>query len=211
MTMKTRLAIALSSFSFAFAVPLCADEPIIPPSISKVWPAGMERGTTATFTLDGRNLAEAKDVIFDAPGISGKVTDITDVPEKITGPRAGVDLGAQVPLGKKETAKLEVTVAGDVAPGIHEFRIQTPLGTSNTVVLDVGSLPEIQESPTSGMAGSAEPQEIKLPATLVGTVATPGDTDRYQFMGKAGEELVFQVVASEVGSDLESLLFIQDA
>ena len=211
MTIKTRSVIALSSLVVAFSVPLRAEEPIIPPSISKVWPAGMERGTTATFTLDGRNLADAKDVIFDVLGISGKVTDITDVPEKISGPRAGVDLGAQVPLGKKQTAKLEVTVAKDVAPGIHQFRIQTPLGTSNTAVLAVGSLPEIDESPKSGMAGSAEPQEIDLPATLVGTVATPGDTDRYQFTGKAGEEIVFQVVASELGSDLESLLFLQDA
>ncbi|HXJ92420.1 MAG TPA: PPC domain-containing protein [Terriglobia bacterium] len=211
MTTKIRLLIALSSLALVFSVPLRAEEPIIPPTIDKVWPAGMERGTTVTFTLDGRNLADAKDVIFDAPGISGKVTDITDVPEKISGPRAGVDLGAQVPLGKKQTAKLEVTVAKDVEPGIHEFRIQTPLGTSNTAVLAIGSLPEIAESPKAEMSSSAEAQEVELPATLVGTVATPGDTDRYQFSGKAGEELVFQVVASELGSDLESLLFLQDA
>src|SRR5215469_10951479 len=211
MIVKTRLAILLSTLALGFAVPLRADEPIIPPSLSKVWPAGMERGTTATFTLDGRNLTGARDVIFDAAGISGKVTDITDVPEKISGPRAGVDLGAQVPLGKKQTAKLEVTVAKDVEPGVHQFRVQTPLGTTDTAVLAIGSLPEIAESPKSGMSSSAEPQEVTLPATLVGTVATPGDTDSYQFSGKAGEELVFQVVASELGSDLESLLFLQDA
>jgi hypothetical protein len=211
MTMKTRLAIALSALVVAFSALLCADEPIIPPSISKVWPAGMERGTTAMFTLDGRNLTGTRDVIFDAAGISGEVTDITDVPEKISGPRAGVDLGAQVPLGKKQTARLEVTVAKDVEPGIHQFRVQTPLGTSNTAVLAVGSLPEINESPKPALAGSAEAQEVTLPATLVGTVAIPGDTDGYEFTGKAGEELVFQVVASSLGSDLESLLFLQDA
>ena len=211
MTRIICLIVAVLPVAAALAVPLGADEPIIPPSISKVWPAGMERGTTATFTLDGRNLSGARAVIFDAPGISGKVTDITDVPEKITGPRAGVDLGAQVPLGKKQTATLNVTAAKDVEPGIHQFRIQTPLGTSNTAVLDIGSLPETAESPESAKSSTAEPQEVELPTTLVGTVATPGDTDRYQFTGKAGEELVFRVVASELGSELESLLFLQDA
>src|SRR5215469_4942037 len=135
MKTKIRLAILLSTLALGFAVPLRADEPIIPPSISKVWPAGMERGTTATFTLDGRNLSDARDVIFDTPGFTAKLTQIAEVPEKITGPRAGVDTAAQVPLGKKQTAVLEVAVAKDAAPGIHLFRIQSPLGTSNMVVL----------------------------------------------------------------------------
>ena len=123
-----------------------ANEPIIPPTISKIWPVGIERGTTAQFTIEGRNLAGARAVIFDAPGFTARVTAVAEVPEKITGPRAGVDLGAQVPLGKKETAQLEITVAKDVAPGVHKFRIQTSLGTSDTAVLDVGSLPEVHES-----------------------------------------------------------------
>jgi hypothetical protein len=196
---------------FAKASP--ADEPIIPPTISKVWPAGMERGTTATFTLDGRNLAGAKAVIFDAPGITARVTGVTDVPEKITGPRAGVDLGAQVPLGTKQTAKLEVTVAKDVPPGIHRFRIQTALGTSDMAVLDVGSLPEIAESskPEGAQAMSSSPQPVTLPATIVGTIQAPGDTDSYQFEGRAGEELVAQVVASELGSQLVSELVLRDS
>lgn len=193
--------------------PLRADEPIIPPTISKVWPAGMERGTTATFTLDGRNLAGASDVIFDAPGITAHVTGVTDLPEKITGPRAGVDLGAQVPLGKKQAAKLEVTVGKEVAPGIHWFRVQTPLGTSNMAVLDVGSLPEIAENPKPAAYGAASngEQQVTLPATIVGTIQMPGDTDRYQFEGHAGEEFVAQVVASELGSQLVSQLVLKDS
>src|SRR6266567_8476778 len=176
------------------------EEPIIPPTLSKIWPAGMERGTTAIFTLDGRNLSGATNVLFDAPGITGKVAQITDVLEKITGPRAGVDLGAQVPLGKKQTAKLEVTAAKDVEPGLHKFRIQTPLGTSNMAVLAVGSLPEVNKSADA----SAQPEMVKLPATLIGAIEAPGATDSYQFEGKAGEEMVFHVMASELGSQLKS-------
>ncbi|HEV3276628.1 MAG TPA: hypothetical protein VG860_07400 [Terriglobia bacterium] len=193
-----------------FAHWLGASEPIIPPTISKVWPAGMERGTTATFTVDGRNLADAKAVLFDSPGITARVTEITDVPEKITGPRAGVDLGAQVPLGKKQTARIEVTVGKNVAPGIHKFRIETPLGTSDMAVFDVGSLPEIAETPRPE-AGESPAQAVTLPATIVGAIQTSGDTDKYQFDGRAGEEFVSVVVASELGSPLQSLLILQDS
>jgi hypothetical protein len=206
---------AVGALSFVLlAFPLRADEPIIPPTISKVWPAGMERGTTATFTIDGRNLTDAKAVIFDAPGFTARLTDVTDVPEKISGPRAGVDLGAQVPLGKKQTAKLEVTAAKDVPPGIHWFRVQTPLGTSGMAVIDVGSLPEVAENPKpeGAEAMTAAPaQTVTLPATIVGTIQTPGDKDSYEFDGKAGEDFVAEVVASELGSQLQSLLVLRDA
>ena len=143
MKLKIRLrALVLTLGTFA-GVAAVGGRPDYPAEISKVWPAGMERGHTATFTIDGRSLSGAKDVIFDSPGITAKISEITVVPEKIAGPRAGVDTAAQVPQGKKETAKLEVTVAKDVEPGIHRFRIQTPLGTSNMAAMAIGSLPEI--------------------------------------------------------------------
>jgi hypothetical protein len=211
--MKVKIFVTGLVFTLAawLAVPLRAEEPIIPPTIAKVWPPGMQRGRTATFTIDGRSLAGAKEVVFDSPGITAKVSAITEVPEKITGPRAGVDLTAQVARGKKETAKLEVTVAKDVEPGIHKFRIQTPLGTSNMAVIAIDSLPEINahEKPSAGSA--TEPQRVELPATLVGTIRAPGDADNYSFEGTAGEEVVFQVVASRIDSKLQSLLVLRDS
>jgi hypothetical protein len=200
-----RLHIVATGLLLALAVG--ADEPIIPPTIAKVWPAGMQRGRTVTFTIDGRSLEGAKNLIFDAAGITAKISGITEVSEKITGPRAGVDLVAQVARGKKATARLEVTVAKGVEPGMHRFRIQTPLGTSNMAVIAIGSLPEIQTHKASG----TEAQRVELPATLVGTIDTPGERHNYSFEGKAGEEVVFQVVGSELGSKLQSLLVLRDS
>jgi hypothetical protein len=211
--MRTRALFFAMSFTLGMfsVLSVSAEEPIIPPRITKISPAGMELGSTAIFTVEGRNLSDAKAVIFDVPGVSGKLTEITDLPEKITGPRAGEDLGAQVPLGKKQTAKLEVTVAKDASPGIHRFRVQTPLGTTNMVVFAIGSLPEIAASESMTPGPAAQPQQVKLPATFVGTIAMPGDIDRYQFDGKAGEEIVFQVEASRLGSLLQSKLVLSDA
>jgi len=211
--MKNTLLIFTPSFALglAFVLPAYADGPIIPPTVATISPAGMERGTTATFTIEGRNLSDATEVIFDATGMSGKVTEITDVPEKITGPRAGEDLEAQVPLGKKQTAKLEVTVAKDASPGIHKFRIRTPLGTTNMTAFAVGALPEIKAQEKTAMDPSAAPETVDLPATLIGKIAAPGDRDAYQFEGKAGEEVVFEVQASKLGSKLTSMLVLSDS
>jgi hypothetical protein len=171
----------------------------------------MERGSTAAFTLEGRNLEGATEVIFDATGMSAKVTGIKDIPEQITGPRAGQDLEAQVPRGKKQTAELSISVAKDASPGIHRFRVKTPLGTTNTVTFAIGTLPEVKQREKANIDSAASLPLVELPATLIGTITAPGDKDSYQFEGKAGEEVVFQAQASQLGSKLKSLLTLSDS
>ena len=197
--MKIKILLCVS----LFALPLCAEEPIIPPSLAKIWPVGMERGTTATFTLDGRNLTGAKAVIFDAPGITAKISQITDLPEEEATRKFST--AAAVPQAKKQSALLEITVAKDVPPDVYRFRVQTPLGTTNMVPLAIGSLPEVKKSEKSGNTA------LMLPATMVGTIEAPGDKDRYEFDGKTGEDVVFEVVGSRLGSRLESLLVLSDS
>ncbi len=185
---------------------LLADEPIIPPALSRISPAGMERGTTANFKLEGRGLIAARAVLFDGPGFTAKILNVTAIHEEIKAARAGVDLEAAVPLGVKSEAQVELTVSKDVEPGIHWFRIQTPNGTSNMLPLDVGSLKEVQQQ-----RNSSDPQQVELPATIVGAVSTVGEVNSYSFEGKAGQETVFQVVASRLDSQLESLLVLRDS
>jgi hypothetical protein len=185
---------------------LFADEPLIPPALSRISPAGMERGTTANFKLEGRGLMAARAVLFDVPGFTAKILNVTAIHEEIKAARAGVDLAAVVPLGLKSEAQVELTVSKDVEPGIHWFRIQTPNGTSNMLPLDVGSLKEVQQQ-----RNSSDPQQIELPATIVGAVSAVGEVNGYSFEGKAGQEMVFQVAASRLDSQLESQLVLRDS
>ena len=210
--MKSQALFALILFSLGavFAAPLPADERVIPPAITKVWPVGMQRGTTATFTIDGRNLSDIKTVVFDSPGIIAKVIQISDVPEKEVAVRVGVDTAAPVPRGKKQTATIEVTAAKEAAPALHWFRVRTPLGSSNLMPFDVGSFPEVHANEKSSGQTEMQPEHATLPATLVGTIAIPGQIDSYELDGRAGEELVFQVAASRLGSKLESLLVLRN-
>jgi hypothetical protein len=204
-TSGLKIAFILASL-LAPALLVFADEPIIPPALSRISPAGMERGTTANFKLEGRGLMAARAVLFDAPGFTAKILNVAAIHEEIKAARAGVDLEAAVPLGVKSEARVELTVSKDVEPGFHWFRIQTPNGTSNMLPLDVGSLKEVQQQ-----RNSSDPQQVELPATIVGAVSTVGEVNGYSFEGKAGQEMVFQVVASRLDSQLESLLVLRDS
>ncbi len=194
--------VALGCMSFA----LMAEGPAIPPTIMRVTPPGVKRGSTVILIVEGRSLTGAQRVFFDASGLVGKVVSVSDLAEEA---KVKVSTAAPVPLGPRQEAKLELTVAPDAEVGLHHFRVQTPLGTSNLAMLDVGALPEIQETePNDSLADS---QRVELPATLVGSLGWPGDVDSFQFHGQAGQEVVFQVVASNLGSELRSVLVLGDS
>jgi hypothetical protein len=209
--MKTKLILLACVFALAADglpdSPARSNGPIIPPTISKVWPVGMERGKTVIFTIEGRSLDGAQKVLFDAPGLEAKVQSVIQEQEEIQGPRAGLDTEAAVPLGKKTEARIEVVASADAKPGLHWFRIETPLGTSNTGVIEVTALPEVpHEKPAEGNV-----RWVQFPATLVGTLSSPGEIHRFGFEGKKGQELVFSVVAATLGSKLKSELVLQDS
>jgi hypothetical protein len=186
-----------------------SQEPIIPPAISTVWPVGMRRGTSETLTIEGRNLAGAKEVLFDNAGLTARVVSVVDVPEKTRKIRINVDLAAALPQGKKQRAQIRVTASMFAKPGVHWFRIQTPLGTSNMLPFDVGSFPEVQT--ISSAHSGIQIQHVALPATLVGVISQPGEMNQYQFTGHQGEDVVFRVVASQLQSTLRSVLTLRDA
>ncbi len=188
---------------------LMAQLPTIPPAITRVTPPGMRRGSSVVLMIEGRSLAGAQSVLFDAAGLTGTILSVKDLAEEVRPIRIGVDLGARVVQGKKQEAELEVKAAADVEPGIHWFRVQTPLGTSNLAALDVGTLPEVKEKEPKDSPGQG--QLVVLPATLTGTLDRPGDVDTFQFDGRAGEDVVFEPTSSSLGSDLESVLVLRDA
>src|SRR6516165_4070485 len=61
---------------------LAADAPTIPPAVAYINPHGLKRGSTALLTVDGRNIADTRWVLFDAPGLTAKVLEVKDVPEE---------------------------------------------------------------------------------------------------------------------------------
>src|SRR3989441_3330654 len=186
---------------------LKAQLPLIPPTISRVTPPGVRRGSTATLAVEGRSLDGASKVLVDGGVLPGGGLTFGAVPKEIV--PAGFPTATPVPQGTKSETRLEVQIAPDVEAGTYRFRLQTPLGTSNAASLEVGGLREIPEAEANDAPAAG--QRVELPATLMGTLGWPGDVDSYSFQGKAGEEYVFQAVAASLGSELQSVLVLRDA
>ena len=80
---------------------------------------------------------------------------------------------------------------------------------SNEVTYAVDTLPECNETEPNNNAKQA--QRITLPQIVNGRIAQPGDVDVFRFEGRAGDQVVAEVVARRLGSPLDSLLRLTDA
>ena len=181
-----------------------------PPTLERVSPTGAQRGTRVTIEIQGSNIAGATRLIFSEPGLSATVTAIKEVPVEKPAMAKGV-VRTDAPIddkAKKYALTAAVTIAADVPHGVHAFRVDTPLGVSNLLRFAVSALPErLEQEPN----GPGAPQKVALPAAIVGALATPGDVDAYEFAARAGEEILFQVIARPIGSRLDSVIRIRDA
>jgi hypothetical protein len=178
-----------------------------PAAIGTVRPTGAQRGTTATLTIEGYNLADASAVLFDHAGLTGRIVKNEDLGADVI-ERDSEATGAPIEDRARDSRlTLEVTLSPDVPLGRHPFRIVTPLGTTNVATLTVGRLAETVEAEPAEPAGA---QELALPLTVNGVVEKD-DVDRYRFTAKAGQQMVFEVVAAGAGSSLDPVLTLFDA
>jgi hypothetical protein len=178
------------------------------PFVSATAPLGAQRGTTVTITIEGANLTGASEVLWNKPGLTSKITFNTETPREM--PKLAEGQTGQLVIDKLVRNKLtiETMIAASAAPGIYNYRIKTPLGTTNLGAFVVTSLPDIAEKEMNDSRLDA--QAIKLPVTIGGMIGKAGDNDHFKFNAQAGQTIVFQVVAAAFGSRLDSVLTLLD-
>jgi hypothetical protein len=202
-------------FALVIAIAILAAVPsafgqTAPPTLERVSPTGAQRGTRATVTIQGSNIDGATRIIFSEPGFSASISTIKELPIEKPEMAKGV-VRTDAPIddkAKKYELTAVVTIAPDVPHGVHTFRLHTPLGVSNLLRFAVSALPEVDDLEPNDPAA---PQNVKLPAGISGALAKAGDVDAYRFQARAGEEMVFQLVARPLGSRLDSVVRIVDA
>jgi hypothetical protein len=99
-----------------------------------------------------------------------------------------------------DTVLLRVTIDPDAAPGDRELRLATPLGLTNPICFQVGTLPEVleQEPDDPGRTAMLPPEPpVKLPVVLNGQIL-PGDVDRFHFDATKGQHLVIETYARQL-------------
>jgi WD40 repeat protein len=162
---------------------LVANATLNPPS-----PRGALRGTKVRMQLSGHGIEQAHAVVFSEPGINAAI----------------------VPTDKPTPAALAVDleIAADARVGVHRFWVQTPLGVPTAQSFVVSAYPE-----SSLIEPDDDPlraRTISLPAIMLGTIEKPGDVDHARFEAKAGQTVVFETLARQVGSGLDGSLAVLD-
>ena len=126
------------------------------------------------------------------------------------------------PLGGPAGAKTAVELRGwnlpatsltlensNKTPGTHPLSIRKGSQVSNFVPFAVDDLPECLAEKSRG--GRSHAQRVTLPIIINGRVEKPDDSNVFCFDGKAGQEIVAEVMARRLNSPLDSVLKLTDA
>lgn len=176
------------------------------PKVGAIYPEGGQRGTTATTTFYGENVAPLTGVVFSGdPGLSFEIPDPITPAVALFFSRGGIE-PTKPP---SNAAAVRVIIAPDAAPGPREIRAVTAEGVSNPVKFFVGDLPEIMENEATDSPANA--QAVTFPVTITGRVVPENDHDFYAFDAEAGKHYVFDVFASRNARSLDAVIFIRNA
>ncbi|MGD0389629.1 MAG: PPC domain-containing protein [Tepidisphaeraceae bacterium] len=162
---------------------------------------------------DGRYVVEIKDALYRGREdfvyrlALGELPFVTSV-FPLGGPagaQTAVDLaGWNLPLNRL------IQDSRDTLPGIQALALpeQEQL-IPQRLPFAVDDLPECLEQKPSNDPAAA--QAVDLPIIINGRIDAPGDCHVFRFEGKAGEQIVAEVMARRLGSPLDSVLELSDA
>ena len=80
---------------------------------------------------------------------------------------------------------------------------------TNPVPYAISKLPSCAETESNDAIAGA--QRIKLPRVVDGRIEEPGDADVFEFEGRAGEDIVLEVLARRLQSPLDAVVWLTDA
>ncbi len=97
----------------------------------------------------------------------------------------------------------------NAGPGVHQVFAKREKFVSNSMPFAVDTLPETFEKEPNDDLKRA--QKVSLPVMINGRIGRPGDSDVFQFTGKANQSIVAEVYARRLDSPLDSILKLTGA
>lgn len=88
----------------------------------------------------------------------------------------------------------------------REYRLKTPEGSSNALVLGYATAPVVLEAEPNDPEA---PQQVMLPCEVVGRFFPRGDTDAFQFDAKKGDVVTIEVISQRMGFSTDPWLLVQ--
>ena len=174
-----------------------------PPTLTSTVPLGGQRGTGVTLLLDGTNLGEVRQILFNHEGLDAVIEKQQELPN----PRKMMEGQTRALILDGATRNrlwVRVDVDESVPADLYHFRVWTPLGVSNPLPFAVGAFPEVEETQFNDDPRKAQP--VTLPVTVRGDISSTGDVDHFRFRARKGQHLAFRVISSPLGSILNAEL-----
>jgi hypothetical protein len=158
------------------------------PTISWVFPAGGQRGTTVTLTVAGDDLVEGTGLFATGTGLK---SDALPASQPLQPPLVSLKPGEkpEAPDAKK-FRQFRIAIAPDAPLGRQEIRVFGRDGISNARYFYVGDQPEIVEREPNDDSGG---QWVEPPVVVNGRIQQDTDVDVFSFRGKKGERIVGEV------------------
>ena len=139
------------------------------PAVSRIFPAGGQRGTTVTVACSGQLDLQTTQVWTSQPGLQWDASDAAN--------------------------EYRVTIAEQAVPGVTYVRFFNPDGASELYPFLIGTIPEASESEPNDTPATANLLEDST-RLVNGVLEKRGDTDNFRVAVKAGQTLVASVVAN---------------
>jgi hypothetical protein len=162
------------------------------PHIDFIMPPAGVAGSTAKYTLFGRNLPGGEPAGIK---IDGRPLEKCEV---------AITLPSSAPLAPAHTILRSL----DAGLGVVSYVAKTPFGESNPVLIGLAPRAPILEREPNDTPETA--QEMPAPGEFVGQFQSPGDTDYIKFHARAGQVFVIEVFADRLGSQADPYLVVEE-
>ncbi len=161
------------------------------PYIDFIMPPAGKAGSTAKYTLYGRN----------PPG--GKPAGM-----KVDGrPLENAEVEITLPVSAQPAPTHTTLRSWDAGLGVSSYVLQTPAGESNPVLIALTRSNPVLEHEPNDTPQTA--QEISVPGEFAGQFQAPGDTDYFKFHARQGQVFTIEVFADRLGSQADPYLVVE--
>ncbi len=176
----------------------------VPPTLSYVFPAGGQRGSSVPLRVGGLFLHDRSQLDIDGLKFTESLKPI---------PRIWFE-GPILPLPESQQAEdypvdrtATLSIPKDAPRGPHRARVWTSQGAHTGPAFVVGDLPEVVEAEIDG---DPIPVPVILPVTANGRIFPREDIDLWSFAAKKGESITAFAMVTAIRSPVVPLLEIVD-
>lgn len=165
------------------------------PHIDFILPPSGLAGSTGQYTIYGRNLpagTPAEGVTIDGKALERMTVDISLPGDPLEAQRIQCDT---------------LIDASELALDGIDYRLSTPQGVSNSVLISMATAPVVQELEPNDEPAAA--QHVDVPVEVTGQFQCKGDVDLYSFTAKKGDVLWIEVFSQRLGVYSDPLFIVQ--